>query len=245
MNRPEVYILNNQDELAHKLASVFIRDIQLLIKEKQAMIAISGGNTPQRFYKVLSARDNTDYDKVNWKRVHIFWCDERCVPPSDADSNYGLAFTNFLKNIRIPEKNIHRIRGENVPEDEVKRYSAEIRKFVPLRYGLPGFDWVFLGLGEDGHTASIFPGQPALLSSDNDCGMAFHPVTGQRRISLTAKTLNNAGRITFIVTGASKCDKVGKILKHLPGSEKYPASHIIPASGRLEWYLDTMAAQNT
>ena len=245
MKHNEVYIFHDQDELAHTLATVFIRDIQLLTKEKQAMIAISGGNTPQRFYRILSGTDNADYMKINWEKIHIFWCDERCVPPSDPDSNYGLAFKNLLKNIRIPEKNIHRIRGENMPEDEVKRYSAELREYVPLRGGLPDFDWVFLGLGEDGHTASIFPGQPALLSSGNDCGMAVHPATGQRRISLTAKTINNAGRITFIVTGASKSDKVGKILKNLPDREDYPASHIIPVSGRLEWYLDKAAAQKT
>jgi len=134
--------------------------------------------------------------------------------------------------------------GENPPQSEVKRYENEIRNHVPLGTGgLPQFDWIFLGMGSDGHTASLFPGAITLLEKEALCVIAEHPTSGQKRISLTLPVINNAKRISFLVTGAEKATIVREILKKSPSSLNYPAAKVKPFNGVLEWYLDTSAAK--
>ncbi|MBN1927316.1 MAG: 6-phosphogluconolactonase, partial [Prolixibacteraceae bacterium] len=137
-------------------------------------IALSGGSTPKDIFRYLT---KTHGEKLASNRFHFWWGDDRCVPPAHDDSNYKWANELWLKPIGIPEKNIHRVRGENNPADEAVRYSEEITKLVPFENGLPVFDIMLLGLGEDGHTASIFPNQMELLESDKICEVASHPET--------------------------------------------------------------------
>ena len=140
-------------------------------------IALSGGNTPRLLFSVLADQYAAS---VTWSNVHFFWVDERCVPPDDPESNFGMTNDVFLQRIDIPAGNIHRIRGEDDPGREAERYSVEISEFTIKKSGMPFFNVIFLGLGEDGHTASIFPGNEKLFATDKICVMAVHPSTGQK-----------------------------------------------------------------
>ncbi|MBN1159602.1 MAG: 6-phosphogluconolactonase [Bacteroidales bacterium] len=207
-------------------------------------LALSGGNTPGMFFRQLASwNEENKTSRIDWSRIHFFWADERCVPPMHPESNFGMAHSSLLSSIELKPEQIHRIRGENNPASEVERYSDEIMDILPVMNGLPVFDQIFLGLGEDGHTASIFPGRPDLLQSGNICELVRHPVTGQHRISLTMKTINNARRIIFVVTGRAKSNVIAEIADHSSTSEQYPAYWVRPVHGTVEWYLDQQAAR--
>jgi 6-phosphogluconolactonase len=148
----------------------------------------------------------------------------------------------LLDNIDIPESNIHRIKGEEEPGHEALRYSDEIISNVPFENGLPSLDLVMLGLGEDGHTASIFPNQIQLINSDKICDVSVNPYTNQKRITLTGTIINNAKTILFIVSGSKKKEIVYKILNKSDGYKVLPASNINPVFGETQWMLDADAA---
>jgi 6-phosphogluconolactonase len=227
-----------------ELATSFAEDLVHMINEsakiqKYFTIALSGGSTPEILFKILGDK----YAKtVPWQYVHFFWGDERCVGPSDPESNFGMTSRVLLNRIDIPEANIHRIKGENDPQTEAARYSEEISGCTEERDGIPFFDVVVLGLGEDGHTASVFPGNLRLLESGNICEVAIHPVSNQKRITITGRVINNARSVTFLVTGRKKTEIVKKILKNITPWEEYPASFIVPVHGSLSWFLDQDAA---
>ncbi len=202
-------------------------------------VALSGGNTPGLFFSVLSGHFGSQAD---WSKVDFFFVDERCVPPDHHDSNYRLAREALFENIRIPGENIHRIRGEDCPGSEALRYGEEIKDTCVLKNGLPSFDVIILGLGEDGHTASVFPGSRQAEDHETVCMTATHPSTGQARISLTLPVINNAADVFFKVTGRSKAGIVSEIMQPGEGREKYPASLVRPVWGSLQWMLDRDAA---
>lgn len=239
MNRI-IKIFPTPNALSDLLALELANQIRNAEKSSTAFtIALSGGSTPRLLFSTLG--DNYA-SSVDWSRVHFFWVDERCVPPDHPESNYGMTRKALLSKIEIPEGNIHRIRGEEDPSSEAKRYSEEIKKFVAHRERIPFFNIILLGLGEDGHTASIFPGNNALFLTDKLCDEAVHPKTGQKRITLTGKVINNAERIIFIVTGSNKA----KVVKEIFGREtsekkKYPPEFFNPAEGSITWYLDEAA----
>jgi 6-phosphogluconolactonase len=241
---PDVRIFTSADIMADSLAEEFYRHV---IKEfatrSKLNFALSGGNTPMLFFEMLSNFNNQKKNKIDWKNLNFFWGDERCVPPDSDESNYGNAEKVLFSQIDIPRENVHRINGENKPEDEVKRYSELILKHVPSKNGIPIFDWVFLGVGDDGHTASIFPNQMHLLTSDKICEIAEHPESGQKRITLTGTTINMAKRITFMASGESKQEVLSSILNREGSSKKYPASKIAPQHGKMDWYLDAASAE--
>ena len=225
---------------AYELAEKFAEELAGLItesakKKRKLTVALSGGSTPELLFSILGDHFS---QSVPWEYVHFFWGDERCVPPDDPDSNYGMTRRDLFNKIDIPPANIHRIRGEDDPGKEVLRYSAEISEFTLSREGIPRFDLIILGLGEDGHTASIFPGQEGLLRSDKICELACHPFSGQNRITITGRVINNAESVVFMVTGNKKAQIVEKIINKNPLSGNFPASHIGPSSGMLRWLLD-------
>lgn len=178
-----------------------------------------------------------------WKSIHLFWGDERMVPSSDAESNYGTALRAFLEEVSIQKENIHPIRGDQDEENEASRYSCEIISYVVENGSLPSFDLILLGLGDDGHTASVFPNQLDLMYSGRVCEVAEHPKTGQKRITLSGKTINNARNIAFLVTGNKKADIVTSIINKSGDYDSYPAAHVHPDDGRLYWYLDREAGK--
>jgi 6-phosphogluconolactonase len=235
-----IKIFQTPNELAEKFAEELVRMINKSAERRRTFtIALSGGSTPKLLFTVLGERFK---NSVPWKYVHFFWGDERCVPLDDPESNFGMTKKVFLEKIKIPQANIHRIMGEKDPAEEAVRYSNEIKDFTNERGGLPVFDLIILGLGEDGHTASIFPGNDGLLNSEKICDIAIHPLGFQKRITITGKVINNAENVIFLVTGASKAKVVSGICES-PGNVDYPAAHIEPQPGILQWYLDDAAAK--
>ncbi|MEO8664349.1 MAG: 6-phosphogluconolactonase, partial [Ignavibacteria bacterium] len=213
---------------------------EVILVSGKINVALSGGSTPKILFTVLAVEYK---NKINWDKVNFYWVDERCVPPDDDQSNFGMTNGSLLKTITIPEKNIHRIIGENDPGKEAERYSDLLKKNIQVKNNFPEFDLILLGIGEDGHTASIFPDQMQLLHSGKYCAVAIQPKTGQQRITLTGKVINNAERIYFTATGKGKSEVVGKILNKKNNYLEYPASHIQPGRGVLKWFLDKEAGK--
>lgn len=203
-------------------------------------IALSGGSTPKILFDHL-ARHYAG--KIDWSKVKLFWGDERCVPPTDDQSNYKMTREHLLDHIDIPELNVFRVRGEDDPDQEAMRYGKVLSENLPISGELPQFDLVILGMGEDGHTASIFPHQIELIQDANPTAVATHPDSGQKRISLTGPIINNAKKICFLVTGASKADKVKEIFDNIPEAQSYPATYIHPIDGELHWWMDRDASK--
>lgn len=207
--------------------------------DRHLTLALSGGNTPGLLFSVLAEKYSLS---INWNFVDIFWVDERCVPPDHPESNYGMTREKLLAHISIPETNIHRIKGEaDSPREAAASYSGEIMKYTRSVRGIPGFDIIILGMGEDGHTASIFPGRLDLFVTNLFCETSVHPVSGQNRITLTGKVINNAGKIIFLVTGNVKAQMIREIFMQGPEFLNLPAAHIIPSHGEVKWYIDTEA----
>jgi len=233
-------IFRSPYELAEKLAD----DLTGMINKSAGMkkpfsIALSGGSTPGLLFTILGDHYS---NSVNWEYVHFFWGDERCVSSVDKDSNFGMAKRLFFDRIKIPAGNIHRVRGEDDPVGESLRYTKEIGDYITLREGFPVFDIILLGLGEDGHTASIFPGNNHLFHTDDICAVASHPVSGQKRITLTGRVINNAILVIFMVAGKNKARIAGEILNKTKSAENFPASYIVPVIGDISWYLDDEAS---
>ncbi|QHB17230.1 6-phosphogluconolactonase [Mannheimia pernigra] len=200
-------------------------------------ISLSGGSTPKLLFKTLAELPfNTE---IQWQNLHFWWGDDRMVLPTDPESNYGEVQKLLFDHIQIPAENIHRIRGEENVELELARFSAELTACVPNL----AFDWIILGMGTDGHTASLFPHQ----TDFNDPAVAViakHPETGQIRISKTATLIEKAKRITYLVTGSSKAEIVKEIQITPAEDLPYPVAKIKAKNGVTEWYLDSDAAQN-
>jgi 6-phosphogluconolactonase len=225
------------DKFAEQLEQLINKSVS---QKKYFYLALSGGNTPQLLFKVLK---NKYLQEIDWSYVHIFWGDERCVEPESPESNYGVAFRLFLSHTNIPEKNIHRIHGEHDPKIEARRYSGELFMNTPTHKNVPKFNLIILGLGSDGHTASIFPNQMQFLESENHCEVAVHPETNQKRITITGNVINNAENISFLITGSEKSDVVSDIINKTNEFKKYPASYINLKNGKLSWYLDKAAGK--
>ncbi|MDP4207910.1 MAG: 6-phosphogluconolactonase [Bacteroidota bacterium] len=233
-------ILSDAYQTAEKLAKDFIRYTEEMLRYRDNLyIALSGGSTPQLMFEIIA---NEYKNALAWNRLHFFWVDERCVLSDDAESNYGNAYRLLFSKVKIPAGNIHFIHGGNDPLNEAVRYSGEILSFVPCVNNTPAFDLIFLGMGNDGHTASIFPGQTELFDCQAICAISQHPQTCQKRITLTGKVINNASLVVFLVTGSNKADKVKAIINSESISLLYPAKRIKPSNGALSWYLDKEAA---
>ncbi len=224
-----------------ELANAFCEELlEMNTKRNKLYLALSGGSTPKVVFQTLAEKYK---GKIDWNRINLFWGDERCVPSQSDESNYGMTKKYLLDYIDIPQKNVHPVDGNNNPENEAIRYSDEIKKIVPLKNGSPKFDVVMLGIGEDGHTASIFPDQMNLLESDKICEVAIHPESEQRRITLTGKVINNAEKIFFLVTGESKAEIMKLLFEDNESKmKKYPAANINPINGELNFFLDQKAA---
>lgn len=208
-------------------------------ENKKLYVALSGGSTPKILFDLLAKNYASE---VNWENVVFYWGDERMVSETDPESNYGEAKRLLFDNINIPEENIIPVNGNNTLESEAKAYSRKIENILPSSMGIPVFDLIILGMGDDGHTASIFPNQIELFDSEKICVVAEHPVTGQKRISITGKVINNAQKIVFLITGTTKSKVLDTIINKRDDYLKYPASHVTPANGELLFFLDQEAA---
>ena len=209
------------------------------IGNKSLSIALSGGSTPKALFKILA----TDYkNEIDWSNLHFYWGDERMVAPDHEESNYKMTYDLLFSQLPIPKANIHRIRGENTLKDEVTRYAEEIDLNLPKANGLPVFDIIMLGMGADGHTASIFPPDLHLIGDKGICAIGTNPESGQKRVTLTGPVINNARHICFLVTGIGKSEKIDEIFNKKGEFESYPAAHIVPKNGSITWFLDESAS---
>ncbi len=232
----EVKIFETPLETAKAFADYMLQQQQ---EKGKLNVALSGGSTPKLLFDLLAS----DYkDAFNWKDIFFYWGDERCVPPTDDDSNYKMTLEHLLSKVDIPSKNIFRVKGEEAPDEEAQRYDNLIENNLPSKDDNPVFDIIILGLGTDGHTASIFPHEIELLDSTNNCEVAHHPESGQKRITLTGPVINQARSICFLVTGESKKEKIRQIVEGQEVAHNYPAFHISPKEGELIWFIDESAA---
>lgn len=202
-------------------------------------LSLSGGSTPRRLYESLVGAE------IDWSRTQVFFGDERCVPPEHADSNYRMAREALLSKIAIPEKNVHRIRTEDEdPERVAKAYEQELQGFFKLRPGeLPTFDLVLMGMGSDGHTASLFPGTTALAEEVRLVVAPFVEKLGAWRVTMTAPVFNHARAVLFLVAGEDKARALAGVLQEGHSSGEFPARMVRPASGELLWWVDRSAAR--
>lgn len=207
----------------------------------QCSIALSGGSTPIPTYHMLT--ESPFRDRIPWDKVHIFWSDERTVPPDDEDSNFHAAYQSFIEPLSLPESNIHRIKGEIDPPQAAEEYEREIRQV--LGGNPPRFDLILLGMGADGHTASLFPKSQAVLTPKDTQLVAANYVEKLKswRITFTPRLINAASQVTFLISGKGKSQRVYQVLAGRHQPEKLPAQLIKPEDGRLTWVLDQEAAQ--
>lgn len=234
-DKKRIKIFNSSSELSNFFCEELLK---LSLKKERIFLALSGGSTPKIIFQTI-VKDFKE--KIQWEKIHLFWGDERCVPPDSEESNFSMTKKYLLDHIDIPQENVHRIKGEADPFDKAERYSKEIKNNVPFYNDLPLFNIVMLGVGEDGHIASIFPNQMNLLNSEKICEVAVHPSSGQKRITLTGKVINNAERIIFLVTGKSKSKIIKELLKG-EDKEKYPAAQINSFHGKTDYFIDREAA---
>jgi len=242
--KPEIRCFPSLSELS-RAAAEFICDLaEARIKEKNIFtLVLSGGSTPRLLYEELASQ--TISKRIDWQKTHIFWGDERYVPPDHPDSNYRLAFQTLVSKVDIPLANLHRIPTESRSANgAAEAYEKILRHFFRPPEGseedtyLPSLDLVLLGLGRDGHTASLFPGDAALEEKYRwvvavDGASASPPVP---RITLTLSVLNKADCVIFLVSGSRKKEVFEEIMNH-PGTAAYPAARVRP-SGRLVWFID-------
>lgn len=233
-----VRVLPDGEAAAHAGVRIFTEAAADAISLRNRFsVALSGGSTPKKLCHLLGASYS---EKIAWEHVHIFWSDERCVPPDHEQSNFRLANEEFLSRINIPDANIHRIQGELGPTEAAGAYEHELRAHFRAG-GIPYFDLILLGIGEDGHTASLFPGEKTVSETERLAVPAFPGHAGNRRVTLTLPVLNNAALVVFLVTGKAKSGIIREIL--LKGKrDLYPAGAVRPEHGRIIWLLDEDAA---
>jgi 6-phosphogluconolactonase len=235
-----VEVLSDLEALSHRAASIFVSTSRNSIATKKRFaVAISGGSTPRRLYALLGSE--VYRDQVDWQRVHFFWADERCVPKEDEASNFRIAFDTLLSKVALPDKNIHRIKGEEAPDQAAMDYEEEIRRFFGGS-GWPGFDLILLGVGEEGHTASLFPGSKSLEETARLAVPVYLEKPGKNRITLSLPVLNHANQILFLVAGLSKADVLSEILGEKEKRKLLPAGLINPLRGSMIWLIDREAA---
>jgi 6-phosphogluconolactonase len=234
----DIQKFSNNDAVASAFAKEFVSRLQSLTKtNSKVTVALSGGSTPKVLFQILAKDYST---AVDWSKVHFFWGDERCVAPDDEQSNFGEANRLFLAPANIPDANVHRVAGESAPEQACQQYIDEITQTVRVENGIPVFDIVLLGMGADGHTASIFPHEIELLNVEEICAVATHPESGQKRISITGKVINAADKVYFLITGASKAPILAQIFQEKGEFESYPTYFIRPSTPPT-FYIDDAA----
>ena len=241
-----VRIVADAAELARTAAEEVVRLADAAVRARSRFtFVLSGGSTPRSLFLLLADPQDTFRVRIDWSAVHVFWGDERCVPPDHPDSNYRMAREALLDRVPIPAANIHRIPAEDPdPEAAAARYDAELRAVFALADAeLPRFDLILLGLGPEGHTASLFPDNAAVHERRRRVIAPFVAKLAAYRITLTAPVLNAAAEVIFLVSGAEKAAALAAVLEGEPQVDLYPAQIVRPEDGALLWLVDRAAAQ--
>ena len=203
------------------------------------LFVLNGGGTPTLLFQLLG----TEYrDKMDWSKTHVFWGDERCVPPDDKESSYGQAHEILLNKISIPDSNVHRVNTDLGPDAASKDYASTLSRFAQPPLDWPRFDLVLLGMGEDGHTASLFPGSPIHVTEPVLAVTRHYQDRPANRVTMTPLVLNSARTILFMVTGENKAETLGRVLSKERDPKQLPAQRIGPKDGELIWMVDEDAA---
>ncbi len=204
----------------------------------RAAIALSGGSTPKQLYALLGSAPGRD--AVPWPHMHFFWADERCVPKDHPESNFKLAYDSFLSDMPLPAENIHRIKGELGPSRAARLYEDDMRNFFN-GVDIPAFDIILLGVGQDGHTASLFPGSSALRETTRLALPVYLKRPKRDRVTLSLPVLNHAASVLFLAPGSAKAEAVSAILEG-DIAHRYPAGLVQPLRGQVTWFLDHESA---
>lgn len=241
--RREIEIYNSVEELSQAAAERFISASDVAIRARgRFTVVLSGGSTPRSLYSLLATEPR--FSRVDWRRVHFFWGDERSVPPIHKDSNFRMVRETLLSKVNPPPTNIHRIPAEKtVASEAAKAYMEELKSFFSLQEGeWPRFDLVLLGMGPDGHTASLFPDTLVLHEATSLVAAPWVDKLKSYRITLTPPALNHAAHVLFIVAGPDKAPALREVLEGSFRPETYPAQLIRPLDGKITWMVDREAA---
>lgn len=240
---PEIEIFADTAGLARRAADQFAGLASYAIRKRgRFVVALSGGSTPRPMNALLAAAPLAN--RIEWSKVFVFWSDDRCVSPDNTESNYRMARETLLSLVSIPDGNIHRVQGEYSPEQAARVYEDELHDFF-VGQALPRFDLILLGLGDDGHTASLFPGTPGVRENRRWAVAVKHdtlPLPLVDRVTLTPPVINAAANVTFLVAGAEKAERLHQVLHDSYNPDRLPAQSVRPKDGKLFWLLDEMAA---
>ncbi len=230
---PEIVVLPDPTAVAREETDRFV-DLarSALAAQGRFTVALSGGSTPKSLYEQLVTQP------IEWPHIHIFWGDERCVPPVHPDSNYGMAERALLTHINLPPQNVHRLRGELDPALAAQQYEDELRAVFGT---LPRFDLILLGMGADAHTASLFPGTPALHESRRWVMAQYVDKLQANRLTLTPPVINQAANVIFLIAGSDKAAALRSVWHDVHAPDRFPAQIVQPTTGHLSWLVDRAA----
>lgn len=235
-----IEIFSRREDLNQSVVEYFIDLARTSIQDHGIFsVALSGGSTPEPVYRTLGLPGKKK--QLDWKNIHLFWGDERCVPPDHPDSNYRMVKKALLDHIRIPEENVHRVPAEFEPSMAARSYEAALRDFFKGDY--PKFDLVLLGMGDDGHTASLFPHSAGLKEEDRWFFENYTPDMDTWRLTLTKNAINAARHIAVLAVGESKADMLVEVLEGGFQPDEKPIQLIEPKNGQMVWFLDQAAAK--
>jgi len=246
MNSEKLNIIQAADlnELSQKALEFFVNFVRASLRwQDKFYLAVSGGKTPHHFYQLLE----TDKQSLElpWHRIELFWVDERCVPPDSPDSNYKLAADTFLKTVPVPLQNIHRIHGEYSDYlKAVREYDETLRKVFNLQQGKrPVFDLMILGMGADGHIASLLPDSYAIFDTEDLVTQVYRFGEGHNRITLTHPVICNSRQLLVLVSGREKAEIVRDVFLNEPDEVQYPVHTLWPILDKVVWLIDNDAAK--
>jgi 6-phosphogluconolactonase len=243
-NETDIQTYATVEQLMHATAEeIIFQAAESIATRGYLALALAGGSTPRQLYTLLANKDLSA--RINWSRVYLFWGDERCVPPDHPDSNYRMAYDSLIKRVPIPASNIYRIPGEQRPEQAAEHYQNMLQNFfaAPLaEEPMATFDMALLGMGTDGHTASLFPGTAALQEQTRLVVAHYVEQVRAWRITLTPAALNHARHIVFLVAGAEKAERLQQVLQGEEQPDVLPAQVVQPVHGKVRWMVDAAAA---
>ena len=243
----DLEVFANAQELSDAVANRFVNGAIAAIESRgEFIVALSGGSTPRPVYASLASEPFVS--RLDWSRIKFVWCDERCVPPDHESSNFRMVRESLLDHVDVADSNVHRMRGEDDPKEAARNYEQVLRTIMRTPSGpprtVPGkrFDLVLLGLGSDGHTASLFPRAASLEAGDRWVAAEYVHAVSMWRLTLTATLINSAAHVAFMVSGSTKAGIVQQVLERPTRSPQLPAQLINPTDGHLHWMIDLQAA---
>ncbi|MFI5342131.1 MAG: 6-phosphogluconolactonase [Candidatus Methylomirabilales bacterium] len=243
---PEIRVVGSSEELYRAAAEEYVHLANEAVRTRERFtVALSGGSTPRGLYRLLAGEEDGFRSRVPWGQIHFFWGDERHVPPAHPDSNYRMAYEAMLSRVPVPPANVHRVPAENPDAGKAAEvYAQTLREFYRLALGqIPRLDLILLGMGPDGHTASLFPGTGTVHEETRLVAAPWVEKFNAHRITLTPPVLNNAAHVIFLVSGEAKAETLRAVLQGAYQPDRFPAQVVRPVDGHLLWMVDPAAAQ--